>query len=380
MAYKTKFLHFKTLASYNAERNKTQDGSEERKTFDAYLSFIDEGPVLCTWGKTYKCDINAEEVGALIESKNYITLEDVQNLTSIPVAIIDTINNTVSDELNAVKAASEGKPAMIYVKYEINEIQFYSLAELQMFTGSEYVLRYSELNLKTLGTLNYMLSVLISKDSVDILKIPIANHEVFRIQGGNGSYNVDYPEQVDCLNAFSTIVQACNYGWSFNLMIHYTMGNSQPKLFYPSSIFYKDTGNQSIEIATKAIPGIIEDDLLFILTKESITVTAIPSVYECTLTGEGDSLSGTIEGNAWGKKVKLIMPNGASTYVDLTEYSEASNAESRHAKKFASIIFSDDAAYDCSIEFLGTTESILVSVKKPLTVKGTMQATNFKEV
>lgn len=88
MAYKTKFLHFKTLASYNAERNKTQEGSEERKIFDAYLSFIDEGPTLCTWGKTYKCDISAEEVEAIIDSKGFITLEDIPHIpepaTSIP--------------------------------------------------------------------------------------------------------------------------------------------------------------------------------------------------------------------------------------------------------------------------------------------------------
>ena len=48
MAYKTKFLHFKTKASYEAERAKTTAGSEERKVFDAYISFIDEGPTICT--------------------------------------------------------------------------------------------------------------------------------------------------------------------------------------------------------------------------------------------------------------------------------------------------------------------------------------------
>lgn len=62
MAYKTKFLHFKTKASYTAERNKTTKGTDERKVFDAYISFIDEGPTICTWGKEYKCD---EVVGSL---------------------------------------------------------------------------------------------------------------------------------------------------------------------------------------------------------------------------------------------------------------------------------------------------------------------------
>lgn len=68
MAYKTKFLHFKTKASYNAERAKTTAGTEERKVFDAYISFIDEGPMICTWGKEYKCDISASEVEALVNT------------------------------------------------------------------------------------------------------------------------------------------------------------------------------------------------------------------------------------------------------------------------------------------------------------------------
>lgn len=59
MAYKTKFLHFKTKASYEAERAKTTEGSEERKVFDAYISFIDEGPTICTWDKEYQCDANS---------------------------------------------------------------------------------------------------------------------------------------------------------------------------------------------------------------------------------------------------------------------------------------------------------------------------------
>lgn len=59
MAYKSKFLHFKTKASYEAERAKTTAGTEERKVFDAYISFIDEGPTICTWGKEYQCDTNS---------------------------------------------------------------------------------------------------------------------------------------------------------------------------------------------------------------------------------------------------------------------------------------------------------------------------------
>lgn len=72
MAYKSKFLHFKTKASYNKERAKTVAGSEERKVFDAYISYVDEGPTIYTWGKEYKCDISASEVQNLINN-NKIT-------------------------------------------------------------------------------------------------------------------------------------------------------------------------------------------------------------------------------------------------------------------------------------------------------------------
>lgn len=88
MAYKAKFLHFKTKQSYNTERNKTVEGTDERKVFDAYISFIDEGPTICTWGKEYKCEISKEEIETLIDSKGFITLEDIPNIpiagTSLP--------------------------------------------------------------------------------------------------------------------------------------------------------------------------------------------------------------------------------------------------------------------------------------------------------
>ena len=41
MAYKAKFLHFKTKQSYNAERNKTNEGTDERKI----LSILVDGTI-----------------------------------------------------------------------------------------------------------------------------------------------------------------------------------------------------------------------------------------------------------------------------------------------------------------------------------------------
>lgn len=86
MAYKAKLLHFKNKQSYNAERNKTEEGSDERKVFDAYLSFIDEGPTICTWGKEYKCELSLSEVEELITSKNFAEVNDIpQASSSLPL-------------------------------------------------------------------------------------------------------------------------------------------------------------------------------------------------------------------------------------------------------------------------------------------------------
>lgn len=82
MAYKTKFLHFKTKQSYNTERNKTLEGTDERKVFDAYISFIDEGPTICTWGKEYKCEATLEDIESIINSKGFITINDIPTAPS----------------------------------------------------------------------------------------------------------------------------------------------------------------------------------------------------------------------------------------------------------------------------------------------------------
>ena len=82
MAYKAKFLHFKTKQSYNTERNKTLEGTDERKVFDAYISFIDEGPTICTWGKEYKCEATLEDIESIINSKGFITINDIPTAPS----------------------------------------------------------------------------------------------------------------------------------------------------------------------------------------------------------------------------------------------------------------------------------------------------------
>lgn len=93
MAYKTKFLHFKTKASYDAERAKTTEGSEERKVFDAYISFIDEGPSICFFGNLLSTptstlwDIgeltNANEKGDVTHVNKFIAEAKVGDTLSI---------------------------------------------------------------------------------------------------------------------------------------------------------------------------------------------------------------------------------------------------------------------------------------------------------
>ena len=379
--YKTKLLHFETLDAYNTERNKTQEGSEERKIFDAYLSFIDEGPILCTWGKTYKCDISAEEVEALIESKNYITLEDIQNLTSIPVAVIDITNNTVTDPSGAIEAAASGKSSIVFIKettlygdeYYLGKkfVSIKSENKISVFyDGSFYNgigISYSFELFKEPGTESYIIQNI----------VPILADASWILSYDSGNYSIIVPQKLDIENIYRNFVQVIMSGAVLNLRISLVDGQKFHSV-YPASITYNNSSD--IQVRIESISNIINDNLLITLSESDINISVDTSTFSCTLSGSGDTLSGNIEGNAWGNLVKLIMSNGSYSYIDLTEYSVGSDGDSRYAKKFTSIIFPDNAAYDCSIEFLGTKENVIVSVKKPITVKGTMQATNFKEV
>ena len=67
MALDISFLHFTTKASYDAEKVRNETAGTLEK-FEGCISFIDEGPMICTWGKEYKCDISASEVEALVNA------------------------------------------------------------------------------------------------------------------------------------------------------------------------------------------------------------------------------------------------------------------------------------------------------------------------
>ena len=98
MAYKIGFLHFVTKENYNSERNKTEINSEERRIFDANISFVDEGPTIYTRGKEYKCELSFEEVKDWINSQNFTTLEDIPiAATELPI-IAGTANVGTSNK------------------------------------------------------------------------------------------------------------------------------------------------------------------------------------------------------------------------------------------------------------------------------------------
>lgn len=107
MAYKTKFLHFKTKASYEAERAKTTEGSENRKIFDAYISFIDEGPTICTWGKEYQCDANSLSVlpqELTTEEQNQVFKNLGWKVHSIDQSDIDGPNPSKEEKTKRIEA------------------------------------------------------------------------------------------------------------------------------------------------------------------------------------------------------------------------------------------------------------------------------------
>lgn len=154
MAYKTKFLHFKTKASYEAERAKTTEGSEERKVFDAYISFIDEGPTICTWGKEYQCDANSlsllpQEVTT--EKQNQVFKNLGWNVHVISQSDINTTTSPDAAEKTKRLEATAllvKETSLIYVRgngdssnhyfFKINAISQLELLRISITTGIIY--------------------------------------------------------------------------------------------------------------------------------------------------------------------------------------------------------------------------------------------------
>lgn len=148
MAYKTKFIHFKTKASYEAERAKTTEGTEERKAFDAYISFVDEGPTIYVFGKEYQCDTNSVSY----TSQELTDAEKTQARTNIGAAskdaetvIIDVrdIRNPSIEKYNLAKDAFISKKHVVLLSDDSSQlpvIQMFSettvLDPIVMYTAS----------------------------------------------------------------------------------------------------------------------------------------------------------------------------------------------------------------------------------------------------
>ena len=64
MALRNKFIHFKTKASYFAERNKRIGDAEKLKEFDAFTCFVDEGPTIYVFNKEYNCSGGKDDIDA----------------------------------------------------------------------------------------------------------------------------------------------------------------------------------------------------------------------------------------------------------------------------------------------------------------------------
>ena len=123
MAYKAKFLHFKTKQSYNTERNKTVEGTDERKVFDAYISFIDEGPTICTWGKEYKCELSKTEIESLIDSKGFITIEDLPDNIDASKITSGTLNAARLPEIPIEKLPAGALERLVIVENQAARYQ-----------------------------------------------------------------------------------------------------------------------------------------------------------------------------------------------------------------------------------------------------------------
>ena len=78
MALDISFLHFTTKASYDAEKVRNETAGTLEK-FEGCISFIDEGPMICTRGKEYKCSVDQSLVEELINFAGHATVSQLAN-------------------------------------------------------------------------------------------------------------------------------------------------------------------------------------------------------------------------------------------------------------------------------------------------------------
>lgn len=115
MALDISFLHFTTKASYDAEKVRNETAGTLEK-FEGCISFIDEGPMICTRGKEYKCSVDQSLVEELINSAGHATVSQLANYLPLtggtmrgPINIVEGLSDVIT-----VPLAGGNKP-IIYV-------------------------------------------------------------------------------------------------------------------------------------------------------------------------------------------------------------------------------------------------------------------------
>lgn len=219
MAYKSKFLHFKTKASYEAERAKTTAGTEERKVFDAYISFIDEGPTICTWGKEYQCDANSLSVlpqELTTEEQNQVFKNLGWNVHIISQSDIDA-GSSPSNEEKAKRLEATAllvkETSNIYLRgndasnnhyfFKVNSSSQIELLRLSITTGIIYRINT---HFKDAGSIRYDRAQSLTEDQKALVRenIDAVSKE------DTSSVTIDITELTTSIDDYNRVVEAIN--------------------------------------------------------------------------------------------------------------------------------------------------------------------------
>ncbi len=123
MALDISFLHFTTKASYDAEKSRNEtDGTLEE--FESCISFIDEGPTICTRGKEYKCSVDQNLVEELINSAGHATVSQLADY--LPLA-----GGTMTGTLNFAKDIND----IITVSTNNGEKKLLNITDSKVWVG-----------------------------------------------------------------------------------------------------------------------------------------------------------------------------------------------------------------------------------------------------
>lgn len=268
MAYKSKFLHFKTKASYEAERAKTTAGTEERKVFDAYISFIDEGPTICTWGKEYQCDANSLSVlpqELTTEEQNQVFKNLGWNVHIISQSDIDA-GSSPSNEEKAKRLEATAllvkETSNIYLRgndasnnhyfFKVNSSSQIELLRLSITTGIIYRINTQFIDV---GSIRYDRTQSLTEDQKALVRenIDAVSKE------DTSSVTIDITELTPSVDDYNRVVEAINSNkrifldFGYNTKVACTVTNNAEEegvMLSAAYTFSEDTENPIITIYT----------------------------------------------------------------------------------------------------------------------------------